>query len=337
MRRFAFIMMIMAALLFAGPFGDDGAGIFGSAAGPDGGSNVMAVAPGIAEASYEDGLRSRNAGDFGGALEHWMAASDDPRSMAAIAGLYDRGDGVAQNAETAAEWYRRAAAGGNFRAVAQLANYSVLGIGGDTRPPAEWRAELEKIRGRDPYADYMLAFFYANGHGGERKLDDALELLEPLSESGYAPFTALYEEVSLRIDDRDEGVTEAEFLTGEMMALGEEAFGASWRDRRIAVSGWVNGVRVLKDHGCVVRLCGPNLSSVPTDNIIAVFYAPLAADPVLQLKRGDYIKMDGVYVGRHPFALGPGAFTLFGCSLLRPAGQQSVPAAEAADAEGSPQ
>jgi len=36
-----------------------------------------------------------------------------------------------------------------------------------------------------------------------------------------------------------------------------------------------------------------------------------------RLRGGDYVKIDGVYVGRHPFELEPSALTLFGCNLLQ--------------------
>ena len=49
----------------------------------------------------------------------------------------------------------------------------------------EWRARLEEAKGKNPYVDYVLAFFYANAHGGERRLDDALALLEPLVGQGF--------------------------------------------------------------------------------------------------------------------------------------------------------
>ena len=53
------------------------------------------------------------------------------------------------------------------------------------------------------------------------------------------------------------------------------------------------------------------------DNLLAVFYAPLVTDPLTRLRGGDYVKIDGVYVGRHPFELEPSALTLFGCNLLQ--------------------
>ena len=180
----------------------------------------------------------------------------------------------------------------------------------------EWRTELEGIRGKDPYADYVLAFFYANGHGGERRLEDALALLTPLANMQYPPFIVLYNQVRQRLADRGEGILEAEYLAREM-AKSEASFDARWRDKRITVSGWVNTVKRIRDYGYVLRFGGPNISMVPEDNLLAVFYAPLVTDPIARLRQGDYVKLDGVYVGRHPFDLEPGALTLFGCELLQ--------------------
>ncbi|WP_298781801.1 hypothetical protein [uncultured Fretibacterium sp.] len=277
---------------------------------------ALALAAVPAQASYEEGLAFQASGDVQEAYAQWMLTSGDPRSMAAVAGLFERGDGVSRDLDQAAEWYRRAAEKGNCRAMAQLANFSLYGLGGETRSPMEWRAELEKVRGKDPYADYMLAYFYANGHGGSRRLEDALALLEPLAGSNYAPFVTLYHQVARRIEDQKDGVLDAEFLTGEI-AKGEVSFDLRWRDKRLVVSGYVNSIKRLRDYGYVLKLSGPNLSVVPRDNLLAVFYAPLVTDPLTRLRGGDYVKIDGVYVGRHPFELEPSALTLFGCNLLQ--------------------
>ena len=165
-----------------------------------------------ADGSYEEGLEARRAGDYTEALNQWMLASDDPRCMTAIAVMYDYGEGVSQDEGLAGEWYRRAEARGDYRAMAQLANFSLSGVGGETRSPMEWRARLEEARGKDPYVDYVLAFFYANAHGGERRLDDALALLKPLIDKGFEPFLPLYRDVEQRIADRKEGVQEASVL-----------------------------------------------------------------------------------------------------------------------------
>ena len=269
-----------------------------------------------AEGNYEKGLEARRAGDYTEALHQWMLTSDDPRSMTAIAVMYDYGEGVEQDEARAAEWYRKAADRGDYRAMAQLANFSLSGAGGETRSPMEWRARLEEARGRDPYVDYVLAFFYANAHGGERRLDDALSLLKPLIDQGFEPFVPLYRDVERRIADRREGVQEASALALEI-AQGEASFDLRWKDRRIVVNGYVNTVQRLNDYGYVLKFGPASPSLVPKDNLLAVFYAPSLAGPLAKLRPGDYVKLDGVYLGRLPFALESCALTLLGCDLIQ--------------------
>lgn len=269
-----------------------------------------------ADGSYEEGLEARRAGDYTEALNQWMLASDDPRCMTAIAVMYDYGEGVSQDEGLAGEWYRRAEAKGDYRAMAQLANFSLSGVGGETRSPMEWRARLEEAKGKDPYVDYVLAFFYANAHGGERRLDDALALLEPLVGQGFEQFLPLYRDVEQRIADRKEGVQEASVLAREI-AQGEASFDRRWKDKRIVVSGYVNTLERLNDYGYVLKFGPSSPSLIPKDNLQAVFYAPSLATPLAGLKPGNYVKLDGVYVGRLPFALEACALTLVGCDLLQ--------------------
>lgn len=269
-----------------------------------------------AEGSYEEGLEARRAGDYTEALNQWMLASDDPRCMTAIAVMYDYGEGVSQDEGLAGEWYRRAEAKGDYRAMAQLANFSLSGVGGERRSPMEWRARLEEAKGKDPYVDYVLAFFYANAHGGERRLDDALALLEPLVGQGFEQFLPLYRDVEQRIADRKEGVQEASVLAREI-AQGEASFDRRWKDKRIVVSGYVNTLERLNDYGYVLKFGPSSPSLIPKDNLQAVFYAPSLATPLAGLKPGNYVKLDGVYVGRLPFALEACALTLVGCELLQ--------------------
>ena len=269
-----------------------------------------------ADGSYEEGLEARRAGDYTEALNQWMLASDDPRCMTAIAVMYDYGEGVFQDEGLAGEWYRRAEAKGDYRAMAQLANFSLSGVGGERRSPMEWRARLEEARGKDPYVDYVLVFFYANAHGGERRLDDALALLEPLVGQGFEQFLPLYRDVEQRIADRKEGVQEASVLAREI-AQGEASFDRRWKDKRIVVSGYVNTLERLNDYGYVLKFGPSSPSLIPKDNLQAVFYAPSLATPLAGLKPGNYVKLDGVYVGRLPFALEACALTLVGCELLQ--------------------
>jgi hypothetical protein len=267
-----------------------------------------------AEASYEKGVEARSSGDYAEALSQWMVTSDDPRCMTAIGVMYDYGEGLPKDELKAAEWYRRAAEKGEYRAIAQLANFSLTGAGGVPHNPTEWRGRLEEIQGKDGYADYVLASFYMGGYGGEKDLDKAHSLLRGLVSKGYTQLEATLRQVERRLDDRKAGVLDAEFLVAEM-ARDSAAFDRSHKDKRLVVSGWVSDVARLNDYGYVVKFGGQSPSVIPRDNILAVFYEPSRIGPLAALTPGTFLKLDGVYVGKHPFPLEECAFTLFGCSL----------------------
>jgi hypothetical protein len=277
---------------------------------------------GRAEGSYEEGMKAHTNGDFPEALHQWMVASDDPRCMTAIGAMYDYGEGISKDDVKAAEWYERAAEKGEYRAIAQLANFSLTGTGGVERNPSEWRKKLEEIEGKDGYADYVLASFYMGGYGGEKNLDRAQALLRGLAGKGYTQIEGILRQVEQRLADRRSGVLEANVLTLEIEKSGA-SFDQSYKDRRIAVSGWLNGVTRLNDSGYVVKIGGADLSLASKDNIVAVFYDP--SGPPASFKQGVYVKLDGVYVGKHPFPLEDGAFTLFGCAFSEPASEDRRP------------
>jgi hypothetical protein len=279
---------------------------------------------GYAEASYEKGVEARGNGDYAEALTQWMVASDDPRCMTAIGVMYDYGEGLPKNEAKAVEWYSRAAEKGEYRAIAQLANFSLTGAGGVAQNPAEWRRKLEGIRGKDGYADYILASFYINGYGGEKNFDEAQVLLHSLVSKGYTQLEETLRQVERRLADRKAGVLEADVLAAEI-ALENASFDQRYKDKRILVSGWVNTVARLNDYGYVVKFGGGELSATPKDNVLAVFYEPSRTGDLGALKSGAFVKLNGVYVGKHPFPLEDCAFTLFGCSLVEVVSEDKRP------------
>ena len=270
---------------------------------------------GCAEASYDKGVDARKNGDHAEALHQWLVASDDPRCMTAIGVMYDYGEGLPKDDAKAAEWYKKAAEKGEYRAIAQLANFSLTGAGGVARTPVEWRGKLEAIEGKDGYADYILASFYMDGYGGEKDLAKASSMLRALVDKGYPQLEAISRQAEQRLADQKAGVKEADFLTAEM-ANNSVSFDRNFKDRRIVVSGWVNTATLLNDKGYVVKFGAVPPSPASKDNILAVFYAPPSAGGMPDLKSGSFIKLSGVYTGKHPFALEEAAFTLFGCSLV---------------------
>ena len=270
---------------------------------------------GCAEASYDKGVDARKNGDHAEALHQWLVASDDPRCMTAIGVMYDYGEGLPKDDAKAAEWYKKAAEKGEYRAIAQLANFSLTGAGGVARTPTEWRKKLEAIEGKDGYADYILASFYMDGYGGEKDLSKASTMLRALVDKGYPQLESISRQAEQRLADQKAGVKEADFLITEM-ANNSASFDQDFKDRRIVVSGWVNTATRLNDYGYVVKFGAIPPSPLPKDNILAVFYAPIRAGGMPDLKSGSFIKLDGVYTGKHSFSLEEAALTLFGCSLV---------------------
>lgn len=268
-----------------------------------------------AEGSYETGMEARKNGNHAEALSQWLVTSDDPRCMTAIGVMYEYGEGVSRDSVVAAEWYAKAADRGEYRAIAQLANFSLTGAGGVTQSSAEWRKKLEAIEGKDGYADYILACFYMEGYGGEKNLGKASAILNNLTEKGYTQLEAISRQVERRLADEKAGVKEVDFLTAEF-ARGEASFDRQFKDRRVSVAGWVRAVDRLSSYGYVVKLDGPRSSDNPKDSILGIFYDPSRTGVLGTLKPRTCIKLDGVYVGKHPFSLGDCAFTLFGCTLI---------------------
>ena len=269
------------------------------------------------EANYEKGVAARAAGDYEEALNQWMVASDDARCMTAIGSLYDYGEGLSRDEAKAVEWYTKAAEKGEYRAIAQLANFSLTGAGGVEQNPIEWRKKLEEVEGEDAYSDYILASFYLEGHGGEKDVGKAHAILDALVNTrGYFQLSDELKRAEVLLTDQKTGALSAEALINEMVR-DRTAFEEKHKDRRIIVNGRLRSAERMDDYGYVVKFGGVRFSAAetnPGDDIGAVFYDREGA--LSSLEPGMLVRFSGVYVGDHPFQLGECAFTLFGCSLI---------------------
>lgn len=129
-------------------------------------------------ASFTEGLRAYDAGDYGEAVKTWrrLAERGNGEAEAALAGLYAQGLGVRRDAAQAAHWYRRAARRGH--GVAQMNLGDMLARGeGVKRDPVKAYVWLElaarqgkswAARRRDQIAGAMTA----------RERAEALKLIE---------------------------------------------------------------------------------------------------------------------------------------------------------------
>jgi TPR repeat protein len=85
----------------------------------------------VAAADIDDARRLRQAGEFQAAFSVMaeLAEGGDPDAQYEIATMLNNGSGVEKNAETAVEWYRRAADQGHAEAQYQLGNMHLTGEG----------------------------------------------------------------------------------------------------------------------------------------------------------------------------------------------------------------
>lgn len=112
--------------------------------------------------------------DEGVKLIRQAANQDQPAALYRLAKLYESGEGVSANAETARQLTDRAARGGNRIAMHDLALYYAEGRGGvdiDMNKAAEW---FEKAAQRGVVdSQFNLGVLYESGQGVERRVETA--------------------------------------------------------------------------------------------------------------------------------------------------------------------
>lgn len=116
----------------------------------------------------QEGVDAARAGDFKKALAEWLPLARAGNAAAAfdVAQLYRRGQGVAQDFDEAARWYRIAAERSHPAAQYNLAVLYTLGRGRpvDMAEARHWY-RLAAAQGFAP-AQYNLAVLHAGGKGG---------------------------------------------------------------------------------------------------------------------------------------------------------------------------
>jgi len=92
---------------------------------------LLACVSGPARAGFEEGLAAFYNFDYAGALHEWipLAEAGDSRAQYQLALMYYRGEGLPQDYEKAALWYRRAAERGDVDAQLNLGLMFAQGIG----------------------------------------------------------------------------------------------------------------------------------------------------------------------------------------------------------------
>ncbi len=91
----------------------------------------LAISAAPAGADFAEGLAAYDGGDYRTAFEQWhaLAEAGDAQAQTALAGLYQAGEGVPEDAAAALRWYRRAAEQGDAVAQQNLGDLYATGRG----------------------------------------------------------------------------------------------------------------------------------------------------------------------------------------------------------------
>ena len=92
---------------------------------------LLACIPGPVRAGFDEGLTAFYSFDYAAALDEWipLAEAGDSRAQYQLALMYYRGEGLPQDHEKAALWYRRAAERGDVDAQLNIGLMHARGVG----------------------------------------------------------------------------------------------------------------------------------------------------------------------------------------------------------------
>jgi len=135
----------------------------------------------------EEGLKSYQAGDYPKAADFWKRAAEQGSApaQAALGILYEKGQGVAQDAKEAVSWYQKAADQGNEAAQTNLGFMYERGLGvrQDLAQAVAW---YQKAAARGvAEAQYNLGRMYQTGQGIAPDAKQAASWFQKSAEQGH--------------------------------------------------------------------------------------------------------------------------------------------------------
>jgi len=97
-------------------------------------AGLLALAPAVADAAFEDGVAAYQIGDFSRALEIWRPLAEDGDAAAQfnLGIMYRQGEGLSRDYAAARRWFERAARQGNALAMFNIGLMIGSGQGGGT-------------------------------------------------------------------------------------------------------------------------------------------------------------------------------------------------------------
>lgn len=153
------------------------------------------------------------------------AEQGDSRAQLFVGFMYDFGQGTPQDDQEAVKWYRLAEEQGYAEAKANLLKLAKANVS------EEIKSLLINAENGVAEAQYTLGVMYAKGQGVLQDQKEALKWYGLAAEQGYYAKTNIYNLArknipaakKILISDAENGVTEAQFVFGQMYANGQGA------------------------------------------------------------------------------------------------------------------
>ncbi len=148
----------------------------------------LSLAPYTHAETIETALNAYNEGNYTNALEilQRLAERGEPHAQYNLAAMYDAGNGVEENDETAVKWYAVAAEQGIISAAFNLGNMyrEGEGVAQSYQDAVHWY-QMAADKG-DASAQYNLGAMYENGYGIERDMQQAADWYQKAAKQGLA-------------------------------------------------------------------------------------------------------------------------------------------------------
>ena len=151
-------------------------------------SSASSSASPSAQALYNTGVRAKRAGEVEKALDHYQRAAQMgyAKAMVNMGAMYEKGDGVGRDDETAVRWFREASGLGDAAAQFALGMHLKRGLGVAKDAEKAWAQLSLAASSGHASAQYNLALMYEGGVGCAVDAPRAKELYEAAAAQGHA-------------------------------------------------------------------------------------------------------------------------------------------------------
>jgi hypothetical protein len=267
-----------------------------------------------ADENIDKGMELFGAGKYTDAMIAWKKAVEegDGNAAAMIGHLYQEGSReIPKNPEKAVEWYQKGIDMGSDRAKTFMAFLYVAGYEGIFAEDKDKAYAL--IKGLDTSEDSVVLNniykFYMNGWGTPVDFAKAREIASRIS------YPKSKQNCLDAIDEAEKANTPipAKTLITEVQQ-NQLRFDKNYKGKRITVVGYV-GVLDAQDNGYRLQLFGTNDPLANPFSVVDCRFNASQEDALLDLNKGQSVKIKGDYKGKQAFQLG--AFMLFNCEVLK--------------------